>query len=84
MAVGRRSIAKALHLLLSLAKPPSRSMVLFNKPNLLSGESGSGDRRHSTTWIFEIARWLDEDTGVDGVDVAAIIQLKQLAMNVMQ
>lgn len=59
-------------------------MVLFNKPNLLTDEYGSGDRRHSMTWIFEIARWLDEDTGIQGVDVAAIIQLKQLAVNVLQ
>ena len=78
------SITKALHLLAFFTKTPSKSMVLLDKPNLAIDSNTTDSRATSTTWIFLIAARLDDGMEENGVNVAAIQQLKQLNIMVLK
>ena len=78
--MGRYSIATALNMLILFMETPSNTMVMLRKPNLTSDENVSGDQGTSTTWLFEIAAWLDDASP----DAQAVMKLKQLAVLVLQ
>lgn len=83
-SMDRSAIAVALTMLVLLMETPSNTMILLKKPNLTSDESLPGDQDTSTTWLFEIAAWLDEVSRDIGPDVQAIMKLKQLTVLVLQ
>ena len=78
------SITKALHLLVFFTQTPSKSMVLLDKPNLVIDLNTTDSRATSTTWLFVIAARLDDSMEENGVNVAAIQQLKQLNIMVLK
>lgn len=59
-------------------------MVLLDKPNLVIDSNATDTRVTSTTWLFVIAAWLDGSMEENGVNVAAILQLKQLNSMVLK
>ena len=83
-SMNRSTIATALNMLVLLMETPSSDMVMLKNSNLTSDEGVSGDRGTSTTWIFEIATWLDEASRGTSPDTQAVIKLKQLAVLVLQ
>ena len=83
-SMDQSTIAVALNMLILLMGTPSNKMILLKKPNLTSEESVSGDQDTSTTWLFEVAAWLDEASRGIGPDVQAVVKLKQLAVLVLQ
>ena len=80
----RYSIATALNMLVLFMETPSNTLVMLREPNLKSDENVSRDQDTSTTWLFEIAAWLDEASRDIGPDAQAVIKLKQLAVLVLQ
>ena len=83
-SMDRHTIAAALNILILFIETSSNTMAMLKKPNPKSDESVSGDQGISTTWLFEIAAWLDEASRGIGPDTRAVMKLKQLVVLVLQ